>query len=120
MPAKTSPSFFSVQNNHVQSCGVPPIFQQKPNQRLAYFENEHGEQFVAVFDKTEERGKLYGGDWGWDNFCEFTREAQFVQHERSNSFVFQGKILGVGEALFVQAFLNTINAFPPIKELAGA
>jgi len=60
-------AIFSVANHHVDSCGTPPqIDDSTPNRYLGYFENEHGEQAIFIYDRTARKGTLYMGDAGWD------------------------------------------------------
>ena len=58
---------FSVANHHVDGCGDPPsIDDSTANRYLGYFENEHGEQAIFVYDRTSRQGVLYMGDAGWE------------------------------------------------------
>lgn len=60
-------TIFSVANHHVESCGRPPrIDDAAPNRYLGYFENEHGEQAIFVYDYATRAGTLYLGDAGWE------------------------------------------------------
>jgi hypothetical protein len=57
---------FCAYNHHAQSCGVPvAATNAAPDNYCGYFENEHGEQWVFVYDRTTKRGILKGGDVGW-------------------------------------------------------
>ena len=59
----SKPPLFSVANHHVDSCGTPPqIDESTPNRYLGYFENEHGEQTIFIYDRTTKKGTLYMGD----------------------------------------------------------
>ena len=58
---------FRVMNRHTDACGAPPaIDDSEPNRYLGYFENEHGEQAVFVYDRTRRMGTLSLGDAGWE------------------------------------------------------
>jgi hypothetical protein len=62
------PAIFSVTNVHHVSCGTPPqIDDTVPNRYLGYFENQHGEQAIFVYDRSTKQGTLYMGDAGWGN-----------------------------------------------------
>jgi hypothetical protein len=42
---------FRVTNHHTDACGAPPaVDDSEPNRYLGYFENEHGEQAIFVYD----------------------------------------------------------------------
>ena len=57
---------FCVRNHHSADCGVPPcIADLSPSQYLRYFENQHGEQAVFVYDRDSSRAMVYVGDAGW-------------------------------------------------------
>jgi hypothetical protein len=58
---------FQVRNHHSATSGPPPhIDDLCPNQYLGYFENEHGEQAVFVYDRDSNKAVLYLGDAGWE------------------------------------------------------
>jgi hypothetical protein len=58
---------FCVGNHHSADCGTPPrIDDHSPSQYLGYFENQHGEQAVFVFERHSTQGALYLGDAGWE------------------------------------------------------
>jgi hypothetical protein len=58
---------FRVTNHHTNACGTPPeIDDSEANRYLGYFENEHGEQAIFVYDRTRRVGTLSLGDAGWD------------------------------------------------------
>jgi hypothetical protein len=57
----------SVRNHHSAECGKPPrIDDRGPSQYLGYFENQHGEQAVFVYDRVASHAIVYLGDAGWD------------------------------------------------------
>lgn len=60
------PYIFQVRNHHVESCGIPPRFDNPPGVYLSYFENQFGEQSIFVFDYKTKEAFLYMGDAGWD------------------------------------------------------
>ena len=54
-------TLFRVVNRHSAACGTPPhIERASPNHYLGYFENEHGEQAVFVYDRASRGRSLYG------------------------------------------------------------
>jgi hypothetical protein len=56
-----------VTNRHTDACGAPPaIDDSEPSRYLGYFENEHGEQAIFVYDRTRRAGTLLLGDAGWE------------------------------------------------------
>lgn len=57
---------FSVSNHHVASCGEPPTINGDEPGYHSYFENEHGEQSLFVYDYDSESGTVWCGDAGWD------------------------------------------------------
>jgi len=60
-------AIFRVTTHHADACGAPPaIDDSEPNHYLGYFENEHGEQAIFVYDRTRQAGTLSLGDAGWE------------------------------------------------------
>ena len=58
---------FQVRNHHSATSGPPPhIDDLRPSHYLGYFENEHGEQAVFVYDRDSNQAVLYLGDAGWE------------------------------------------------------
>jgi len=58
---------FTVENQHSKDCGTPPAWilgPRLPGEYRAYFENMHGEQWIA--SATSERLLFTGGDIGWE------------------------------------------------------
>lgn len=39
----------------------------KPNKYYGYYENEHGEQWIFVYDRKTGIAELRGGEVGWEN-----------------------------------------------------
>ena len=57
---------FPVTNRHTDACGTPPaVDDSEPNRNLGYFQNEHGEQAIFVYDRARRAGTLWLGDAGW-------------------------------------------------------
>ena len=57
---------FAVRNHHSAECGRPPhIDDRSPSHYLGYFENQHGEQAVFVYDRDSRQAIVYVGDAGW-------------------------------------------------------
>ena len=58
---------FRVSNRHAESCGVPPTVDGDERGKYhGYYENEHGEQFVFVYDHAQRTGTRYTGDANWE------------------------------------------------------
>lgn len=58
---------FTVNNRHVVECGTPPAIDGNMRDRYyGYFENEHGEQAVFVYEYGTEEGTLFLGDLSWE------------------------------------------------------
>jgi len=57
-------AIFRVMNHHSDACGTPPAIDDSvPDRYLGYFENEHGEQAIFVYDRLfVGRGAHYGQD----------------------------------------------------------
>lgn len=57
---------FSVSNKHSPNSGEPTHFNADiPGRYYGYFENEHGEQMVFVYDRNTRIGQLWAGDYSW-------------------------------------------------------
>ena len=66
MAAPGKPYLFRVSNHHTPDCGDSPRIQgDDPNCYFGYFENEHGEQAVFVYDRRLNNAVLWLGDAGW-------------------------------------------------------
>jgi hypothetical protein len=55
-----------IHNQHSENCGKPPLITNDGNQYIGYFVNEHGEQWVFVYDYETDQAVVFGGDAGWD------------------------------------------------------
>lgn len=61
-----SEPLFLMRNQHVSSCGEPPVYTNDVAGRYhGYFENRHGEQWVFEYDRATGHSTLRGGDAGW-------------------------------------------------------
>jgi hypothetical protein len=59
---------FRVTNHHTDACGTPPAIDDSvPDRYLRYFENEHGEQAIFIYDRARRSGTLSLGDAGWEH-----------------------------------------------------
>ena len=58
------PPLFIALNRHLPECGSAPSLDDVSYS--GYFENEHGEQAVFVYDKTKRQGTLWLGDISWE------------------------------------------------------
>lgn len=87
---------FQVGNKHVLTCGNPPHIDGDIRKRYhGYFENEHGEQAIFVFDYEVGEGMLWMGDAGWEK-----------PHKVVEGKV-PGLILNPGEAIWLDNCWNT-------------
>ncbi len=58
---------FQVKNRHAASVGKPPhIDGSAAGKYHGYWENEHGEQAIFVYDRQTKSGILWLGDAGWE------------------------------------------------------
>lgn len=55
---------FSVENRHIESCGVPASI-VNPERYAGYYENEYCEQFI--FEVGADAAWIYAGELGWQN-----------------------------------------------------
>jgi hypothetical protein len=59
---------FEAINHHGPACGEPPqIITEGSGQYSGYYENQHGEQFIFVYDRQTKRATLWVGDNGWEH-----------------------------------------------------
>lgn len=64
--AEGKPALFSVSNRHSSASGTSPHFNADVAGRYhGYFENEHGEQMIFVYDRDARTGQLWVGDYSW-------------------------------------------------------
>src|SRR5437870_5511432 len=61
-------SFFRVRNHHSAECGdIPPhVDDSRAGRYRGYFENEHREQAMFVYDRDSNLAVVYLGDAGWE------------------------------------------------------
>ena len=58
---------FTINNRHTAVCGTPPAIDGNVRGRYyGYFENEHGEQAIFVYEYGKEEGTLFLGDLNWE------------------------------------------------------
>jgi hypothetical protein len=97
----------TIRNNHVEGCGEPPEFDHDDYSYLSYFENEHGEQSIFVFDDDEDVAKLYIADAGWDNPQEIPkRELEDTTIEEATTI--SRILLARDEKLWLKACLEAV------------
>jgi hypothetical protein len=66
--SQTEKPLFSVSNRHSKVSGTPPHIDGNVwGKYHGYFENEHGEQAVFVYDRATKTGLLWLGDSSWDS-----------------------------------------------------
>lgn len=95
--------FFVMKNNHVRNCGEPSLItNDDPNKYYGYFENEHGEQWVFVYDRRTKTAELSGGDVGWE---------QVFQIKNGHN---DDLILNEEEKTWIQACWKAASAFSDI------
>jgi hypothetical protein len=62
-----STTIFQASNKHTPAAGNPPqIDANVPGKYYGYFENEHGEQAIFIYDYTAQTGMVWLGDAGWE------------------------------------------------------
>jgi hypothetical protein len=60
-------TIFQVKNKHKVSAGKPPQIDGNVKGKYhGYFENEHGEQAIFVYDRETKSGVVWLGDAGWE------------------------------------------------------
>ena len=92
--------FFVMKNNHVKNCGEPSLITNDDNKKYyGYFENEHGEQWVFVYDYMTGNAELRGGDVGWE-------EVFTIKNGQANNL-----ILNEEEKMWLQACWKAASAF---------
>jgi excisionase family DNA binding protein len=64
--SKPQPYIFQVRNHQVESCGMPPHFDNPDGAYLSYYENRYGEQNIFVYNYQTKEAFLYMGDAGWE------------------------------------------------------
>ncbi len=91
---------FQVTNHHGTSSGKPPhIDASLPGKYYGYFQNEHGEQAIFIYDYDSHAGTLWVGDYGWEEPVSVTNgDAPEL-------------ILSDEERLWLQACWNAATAF---------
>jgi hypothetical protein len=68
-----------ISNTHALASGMPPgLTNADPTKYLGYFVNEHGDQWVFVFDCDTHRATLYGGDMGWTHQLTIASSTDFT------------------------------------------
>jgi len=93
-------TLFRVGNRHVKGGGPPPqINADDPDKYYGYFENEHGEQALFVYDRERGRGIIRLGDAGWEH------EFEVVEGAAPDA------VLTEEEALWVRACWRAATAF---------
>lgn len=92
--------FFVMSNRHASSCGNPPFISSgEPNKYYGYYENEHGEQWVFIYNRQDGIAELRGGDVGWENVFR-VKDGKVVE-----------LLLGKEEQMWLQACWKAATAF---------
>ena len=114
--------FFKKSNHHSDGCGKPPMIEDKTDESglvsmsacgledisyTGYFENEHGEQSVILYDRKAKKGVLVAGDMDWDNAMGFS-QLESIKNIPMGGHSFCNMVLGPDEALWLGACLLTI------------
>ncbi len=72
-PTRGKPLFIAF-NEHDPSCGTPPFAPaDNDDHYYGFFTNQHGEQWVFIYDLDAASGVVYGGDTGWANAYPVTK-----------------------------------------------
>jgi hypothetical protein len=99
---------FSVENLHTKQCGSPPAWtmaSRQASELRAYFENVHGEQWIA--SATPGRFLLSGGDTGWETVqIDDPDYRELVAQCADVSAAFAGTIFSREERLWLLAVLT--------------
>lgn len=91
---------FRVSNHHVAASGQPPhVDGDEPGRYVGYFQNEHGEQAVFVYDRESRQGTVRLGDANWET------SYKVIEGRAA------GLILGEYEALWLRACWLAATAF---------
>jgi hypothetical protein len=108
---------FTAENRHVADCGTPPEWLNLPRDKgetRSYFENRHGEQWIAFASK--ERLRIVCGDAGWDATINIESPNYKALAEDLNSGAsgtigssrnFQNMVVGTAEAAWILAVLTS-------------
>lgn len=123
---------FTVRNHHHEGCGTPPRILDEGQSHLfrSYFENEHGEQAIFVWDYDTEEGTLHLGDTngeedaGWDRpaktdlkrllpaLQDLRTSANGIEGMRLFSQLLEpGLILGANERMWLKACFDAVLRF---------
>lgn len=63
----TNAPLLVIHNTHAVSCGEPPnLTNTDTSAYLGYFQGEHGDQWVFVYDRGTRQATIHGGDVRWD------------------------------------------------------
>lgn len=66
--AKINEVIFRAFNHHTSAGGVPPSIATNHNgYYYGYFENEHREQFIFIYEYQTKKATLWAGDNGWED-----------------------------------------------------
>jgi len=108
---------FTAENRHVADSGPPPEWLNAPREKgetRSYFENSHGEQWIAFASK--DRLRIVGGDAGWDTVIEIMSPDYKALAENLNSGAsgsigaarnFQNMIVNAEESAWILAVLTS-------------
>ena len=95
-----SETVFQVKNKHSASAGKPPQIDGNTKGKYhGYFENEHGEQAIFIYDRESKTGLVCMGDAGWEK-----------PHKVIDGLVPE-LILSQEEEMWLQACWNAATAF---------
>lgn len=98
-------TIFSVENHHSAGCGEPDAELTIERDRRAvvrtYYENEHGEQWMGVFQISDDKPYIVGGDSGWG-------DKYYLDMPKGKHNSVHNLILTKGEKLWLEAFMHTV------------
>ncbi len=64
---ETRVTVLRIYNQHTPGRGIPPVTTNSvADQYIGYFANEHGEQWVFIYEYDTHQAVLFGGDAGWE------------------------------------------------------
>jgi hypothetical protein len=99
-------------NKHVEDCGEPPLFDFDDFSYVSYFENEHGEQSLFLYDSDEDEIIVYVADADWEN-PQILKGQWVLDNELPSEDEDVGILLSSNEKLWLKACKNAIR--PKIK-----
>ena len=69
---------FKVSNHHIPSAGEMPDFDGDDEKYYGYHVNQHGEQWVFVYDRESDKWEVRAGDLDWSTVVDIDTLGNFV------------------------------------------